>query len=153
GLAFLFGWVISLAIVGAILLSVASGVEPRGQGEPAPWVAVVVFALGVLLLFSAVKQWRGRPREGDEVKTPKWMEALDQFSPVPAAGAGVVLSALNPKNLLLAVAGAAAIAQTGISTQQQVVAYVVFVLIATIGVGAPVLIYFVMGDRSRALLD
>jgi threonine/homoserine/homoserine lactone efflux protein len=153
GPAFLFGWVISLAIVGAVLLSVASGVDRRGQGEPATWISVVVFALGVLLLFIAFKQWRGRPREGDEVKTPKWMEALDQCSPLKAAGAGVALSALNPKNLLLAVAGAAAIAQTGISTGQQITAYAVFVLIATIGVGVPVLIFFAMGDRSRELLN
>jgi threonine/homoserine/homoserine lactone efflux protein len=81
------------------------------------------------------------------------MRALDQFSPVKAAGAGVVLSALNPKNLVLAVAGAAAIEQTGSSTSHQVLAYGVFVLIATAGVGAPVLIYFAMGDRSRELLD
>jgi threonine/homoserine/homoserine lactone efflux protein len=152
GPAFVLGWVAGLALVGAVLLTAASGVDPRGQGEPATWVSVVVLVLGVLLLFVALKQWRGRPRQGDEVKMPKWMEALDKFSPVKATGAGVILSALNPKNLLLAVA-AAAIAQTGISTDQQVVAYVIFVLLATIGVGAPVLIYFVMGDRSRALLD
>jgi hypothetical protein len=60
---------------------------------------------------------------------------------------------LNPKNLLLAAVGAAAIARAGISTGQQVVAYVVFVLVATIGVGAPVLLHSAMGDRSRELLD
>ena len=64
------------------------------------------------------------------------MGALDEFSPAKAGAAGVVLSALNPKNLLLAVAGAAAIAQTGISTGQQVGSYVVFVAIASIGVAA-----------------
>jgi threonine/homoserine/homoserine lactone efflux protein len=153
GLAFILGWVAGLAMVGAVLFSVASGVDSSEQGEPAAWVSVVVLVLGMLLLLAALKQWRGRPHEGDEVKTPKWMEALDQCSPLKAAGAGVVLSALNPKNLLLAVAGATAIAQMDVSTGQQVVAYVVFVLLATIGVGAPVLLYFALGDRSRALLD
>jgi hypothetical protein len=42
--------------------------------------------------------------------TPKWLGALDGFTPVKAAAAGVVLSAVHPKNLLLIVAGAAAIA-------------------------------------------
>jgi hypothetical protein len=36
---------------------------------------------------------------------------------------------------------------------QQAVAYMVFILIATVGVGTPALIYFALGDRSRALLD
>jgi hypothetical protein len=35
------------------------------------------------------------------------------FSPAKAAGAGAVLAGANPKNLLLAVGAAAAIAQTG----------------------------------------
>ena len=65
----------------------------------------------------------------------------------------MVLSALNPKNLLLTIAGAAAIAQTGISTGKQVGAFIVFVAVATIGVAAPVVIYFALGDRSRKILD
>ena len=153
GPAFVFGWVIGLAIVGAVLLSVANGVDPSGPGERTLWVSVSVLILGLLLLLIALKQWRGRPRQGEEVKMPKWMAALDKFSPVKATAAGVVLSALNPKNLLLAVGGAGAIAQAGLPTDQQVVAYGIFVLLATIGVGAPVLIYFVMGKRSRELLD
>jgi cytochrome c biogenesis protein CcdA len=81
------------------------------------------------------------------------MSALDTFTPVKAAGGGALLGGLNPKNLLLAVSGAAAIAGTGIDTGQQVVAYAVFVLIATAGVGTPVVLALVMGDRSGKLLD
>jgi threonine/homoserine/homoserine lactone efflux protein len=81
------------------------------------------------------------------------MGALDGFTPLKAVGAGALLSGLNPKNLLLAVAGAAAIAGTGISSSQQTIAWVVFILIASIGVGAPVVIFFAMGARSRDLLD
>jgi threonine/homoserine/homoserine lactone efflux protein len=80
------------------------------------------------------------------------MGALDRFTPLKAAGAGVLFSALNPKNLLLAVSGAAAIAGVGASTTDEIVAYVVFVLVATIGVGAPVVIYFALGDRAPSLL-
>jgi threonine/homoserine/homoserine lactone efflux protein len=65
----------------------------------------------------------------------------------------VVLSALNPKNLLLAISGAAAIAGVGASTTDEIVAYIVFVLVATIGVGAPVIIYFALGDRSAQVLE
>lgn len=71
------------------------------------------------------------------------MGALDPFTPPEADGAGVVLPALNPKN-----AGMAAIAQTGSSTGAQVVALVAFALIASIGVAAPVVVYFALGDRS-----
>ena len=81
------------------------------------------------------------------------MRALDSFTPVKAVGAGMLLSGVNPKNLLLAVAGAATIAQTGIDAGEQAIAYAIFVLVATLGVGLPVAIAIVMGERSRELLD
>jgi hypothetical protein len=64
-----------------------------------------------------------------------------------------VLAGANPKNLLLAVAAAAAIAQTGIGGGEQALAYAVFAVIGTIGVAAPVVIYFGLGDRSGPVLD
>jgi hypothetical protein len=109
--------------------------------------------LGIVLLSITLRQWRRRARGGDEVKMPRWMAALDQVSPWQAVGAGMALSALNPKNVLLGIVGAAAIARSGVSADQQAVAYAAFVLIATIGVGAPVLIFLAMGERSRTLLD
>jgi threonine/homoserine/homoserine lactone efflux protein len=153
GPAFLVGWIAGLAIVGAIVLSVSSGADASDGGQPATWLSVLKLVLGALLLLVGVKQWRGRPRAQGETRTPKWMSALDTFTPVKAAGAGALLSGLNPKNTLLAIGGAAAIAGTGIATGQQVVAYALFVVIATIGVGAPVVISFVMGDRSGQVLD
>lgn len=153
GLAFLAGWVVGILVAGAILLSVASGANANDGGQPADWVSWLEFVLGLGLLLLAAKQWRGRPHGDDEPVTPKWMGALDEFTPPKAGGAGVVLSALNPKNLLLIVAGAAAVAQTGISTGEQTVAWLVFTLVASIGVAAPVVISVALGDRSRDLLD
>jgi threonine/homoserine/homoserine lactone efflux protein len=153
GSMFVAGWCIGLALVGAILLAIAGGADATDSSGPATWVDVLFLILGLGLILLALRQWRGRPHGAEDPPTPKWMGALDAFTPVKAAGAGVVLSALNPKNLLLTVAGAAAIAQTGISTGQQVGSYVVFVAIATIGVAAPVVIAFALGDRSRKILD
>ena len=153
GPAFVSGWIVGLAIVGALVLGAAGGADASDDGEPATWVSVLELVLGMLALLIAVKQFRGRPQAGEAPETPKWMRALDAFSPVKAAGAGVVMSSINPKNLLLAVAGAAAIAQTGIDSGEQAIAYAVFVAIATVGVGLPVAIAFVLGDRSRELLD
>ena len=108
--------------------------------------------LGALLVLVAVRRWRGRPRAGDDVATPKWMGALDAFGPLKSVGAGVVVDALNPKNLLLIVGGAAAVAQTGIPAGEQAVAWGVFTLIGASGVAAPVVIAFALGSRAEELL-
>ena len=62
------------------------------------------------------------------------------------------LAGANPKNLLLAVGGAAAIVATGVGGAQQATAYLIFALTGTLGVAAPVVIYFAMGDRSQEVL-
>jgi hypothetical protein len=80
------------------------------------------------------------------------MGAIDKFGPGQALGGGAVLAGLNPKNLLLSVAAAVAIAQTGISGGQQAVAYAVFAVIGTLGVGAPVVLYLALGERSAEKL-
>lgn len=152
GPAFILGWVLGLAAVGTILLLVA---DPAGASEddgPATWGSWLKLVLGALLLLVALREWRGRPRGAEEPPAPKWMGAIEDFTPVKAAGAGVLLSALNPKNLLPAVAAAAAIAATGISGGQHAVAYAIFTVIGTIGVAAPVVIYFALGDRAPHLL-
>ena len=60
---------------------------------------------------------------------------------------------MNPKNLLLTVGAAAAIAQTGIPAGEQAVALAVFIVVGTLGPGIPVAIYFAMGERAERLLD
>ena len=153
GPAFAVGWLVGLAIVGAIVLSIANAAGATDHGKPAGWVSALKLALGVLLLLLGLRQWQGRPQEGEEVPAPKWMGALETFTPVKAFGAGGLLSGVNPKNLLLVIAGASTIAQTGIAAGQQAIVYAIFVVIATIGVGAPVVLYFALGSRSRQLLD
>jgi threonine/homoserine/homoserine lactone efflux protein len=83
---------------------------------------------------------------------PKWMASVDRTTPIAAAGLGLLSSGANPKNLLLAVSGATAIAQTGIPGGEQVVAYVVFTVIGTLGVAIPVGVQVALGARSATLL-
>jgi threonine/homoserine/homoserine lactone efflux protein len=153
GPAFVLGWVIGLAVVGAIVLAVAGGAGANEDAEPATWVDVVKIAVGVLLVLVAVRQWRSRPRRDAEAELPGWMRTIDTFTPTRSLAIAAGLSGVNPKNLLLTVGAATAIAQTDISTGEQAIALAVFILVGTLGPGIPVAIYFVLGDRARRLLD
>jgi hypothetical protein len=152
GPSFVLGWLVGLGVVGAIVLALAGPGGASEEGQPAAWVSWLKLLLGLGLLLVAVRQFRGRPRGDEEAPLPKWMGAIDRFGPGQALGGGAALAGANPKNLLLAVAAAAAIAQTGIAGGQQAVAYAVFAVVGTVGVGVPVGIYFAMGTRSAELL-
>ena len=152
GPAFLAGWIAGLTILGVVVLLISSGASASNHGQPADWVGVLKLVLGVLLLLVAVKQWRGRPHGDDQATLPGWMRAIDQFQAPKALGMGALLAAVNPKNGLITISAASAIAQTGVSAGDQAVALAVFIIVATAGVAAPIAIYFLMGDRSAKLL-
>jgi threonine/homoserine/homoserine lactone efflux protein len=153
GPAFVLGWVIGLSLVGTIILVASSGAGASDQGEPAEWVGILKLVLGLLLVLVALRTWRGRPRDGADAELPKWMQSIDAFKASKSLAMGVLLSGVNPKNLLLTAGAAAAIAQTGVDSGEQAVALAVFVAIGTLGPGIPVAIYFALGDRAKRLLD
>lgn len=152
GPAYLLGQVVGVAGAGAVVLLLAGSVGTTDDGQPAAWVSWLKLVLGVVLLVLALQQWRARPRAGETAETPKWMEAIDDFTPPKAVGAGIVLSALNPKNLVLTIAGMAAIVSAGIPAGEEAVALAAFTVIASLGVATPVVLYFALGDRSGPLL-
>ena len=152
GPAFLVGWIAGLAVLGTAVLLISSGANASNSGQPATWLSILKLCLGALLLLVAGKQWRGRPRAGENAQLPKWMAAIDRFGAVKALGMGVLLADVDPKNFLITVGAAAAIAQTGVSSGDQAIALAVFVVVASLGVGAPVAIFFLLGDRAAKLL-
>src|SRR5687767_1350011 len=153
GPAFLLGWIAGLAVVGSVVLLVSDGADATGADGPATWVSILKLVLGALLLALAVKQWRGRPRGDEQPPVARWMQSIDAIQPPKALGMGALLSGVSPKNLLLTVAAATAIAQTGVAGGRQAIALVIFILIGTLGVGTPIAIYFALGERSRRVLD
>jgi threonine/homoserine/homoserine lactone efflux protein len=153
GPAFLAGWLLGLSVVGVIVLLVAKGAGADDDGGTSSGVSWLKIVLGLVLIALAVKQWRGRPRGDQAGGLPKWMAAVDHFTAARAAAMGIALSAINPKNLLMTIGASVAIVQTGASTGDKFVALAVFVVIGTLGVGVPLALYFVMGERAAQMLD
>jgi threonine/homoserine/homoserine lactone efflux protein len=81
------------------------------------------------------------------------MRAVDRFTAGRSAALAVALTALNPKNLVLTVAAATAIAETGVSAGRQAAALIVFAAIGSLGVGIPVVVYLAGGERATQTLD
>ena len=154
GPLFVVGWGIGLAIVGVIVLSVAGSVGATGSSGPATWVDWLFLVLGLGLVGLAAKQWRGRPRGDDEPVTPKWMGALDHFTPVKAGGRrGRALGAEPEEPAAGARRRASRSPRRGSRPARRSPPTSSSSLIASIGVAAPLVIYFVMGERSAELLQ
>ena len=148
--SFMAGWIIGLLVVGSVVLLIP-GLEVDG-GEPSTTTGVVKGLLGVLLLVAGWAAWRKRPASNETAEAPKWMDAIDGFGIGKSFGMGFMLSALNPKNLLLVAAAAVTISTSGLSTGEEAVALVVFTLIAASTVVVPVIGYLIVGDRADSAL-
>ena len=145
--AFLFGWVLGLTVVGGIVL-IAGDFASDDSGESTA-SGVVKLILGLVFLLLAGRNWRSRPKEGEDPEMPGWMATIDDFGAGKSAGIAAVLSGVNPKNLALTVAAAATIAAAGLTTGEEIGAFAVFVAIASVTVAAPVLVYLIMEERVQ----
>ncbi|MDX2378801.1 MAG: GAP family protein [Acidimicrobiia bacterium] len=145
--SFAIGWLAGLTAAGFIVLSLDVETSDGDPSDTSGWIKVV---LGVLLLGLGVRNWRSRPRDGEEPETPGWMEAIDEFSAVKSLGLGVLLSAVNPKNLALTISAAVTITNSDLSSGDQAVVMIVFVLIASVTIILPVLVNLIMGEKADA---
>ncbi|GID91178.1 GAP family protein [Amorphoplanes digitatis] len=153
GLVFAAGWLVGLSALGAITLVLSGGAGASGNGQPADWVGVLKLVIGLLLLLLGLQQWRHRPRDASQAELPKWMAAIDRFTPVKILGLSLVLSAANAKNAGLTIAAAAAISSSGIPTDQQIAVLTMFVLIGSLGILIPLVVFLIAGERARNTLS
>ena len=153
GPMFLAGWALALAVVSGVVYFVSDASDAATSSTASDTISWGKIVVGVLLLLLAARQWRSRPALGAEPEMPKWMAGIDSFSPGKAFALALLLAGVNPKNLLLSAGAGAALAQIGPTTTEAVVSLIVFVVLGSITIAAPVVYYLVGGDKAKAALD
>jgi threonine/homoserine/homoserine lactone efflux protein len=150
---FLVGWVLGI-VVAVVVFTLLSSLIPASDPDASkPVAGVIKIVLGLALLFLALRQRRSRPAPGEHATLPKWMSAIDSMTPVRGLLLGFVLSAVNPKNLLMGIAAGVAIGASGLPIGNEIVVIVVFVVIAASSVAVPVIAYLVASSRMKAPLE
>jgi hypothetical protein len=152
---FLLGWVVGIVVAVTVFTLLASVLPENDDDASNPTAGWIKIGLGVLLLLMAVKQWRGRPTGDHEPQLPGWMKAIDTMTAAKGAGLGFLLSAVNPKNLLMSAGAGVIIGGTaaGLETGEEAVAIAVFTVIAAASVAVPVVGYLVASERMSGPLE
>lgn len=147
--SFAVGWILGLSVVGLLVLALGVTISDSDESDAA---GVVKLLIGLLFVALAVKQWKGRPADGEAAQMPGWMNSIDSFTAGKSLGFGFLMAAVNPKNLGLTIAAAATIGAAGLDTSNEIVTLVVYVLIASVTIILPVGAYLILGDRADAPL-
>jgi hypothetical protein len=151
GPSFLIGWLFGITLVVTVVLFIPG--LGGDSGEPSTTAGVIKGILGILLLGGGARQWASRSRQADEATMPKWMASVDTMGSGGAVGLALLLTVLNPKNLLLAAAAGAAIGAAELNTGETVLAVVAFTAVASVTIAIPVIGYLIAGDRIQPALD
>src|SRR4249919_1376031 len=150
---FMIGWLAGI-VVAIVVFTLLSSVIPQRSAGGSSVGGVIKIIFGVLLLFLAFRQWRGRPAKGEQAAMPKWMSAIDSMTAAKALGLGFLLAAVNPKNLLMAASAGLIIGKAGLGFGQGLaLVIVIFVLLAACTVVIPVIGYLIASARLAGPLD
>jgi threonine/homoserine/homoserine lactone efflux protein len=144
---FLIGWVAGIVVVTTVVLLLVGNANNTSQGQPSTVSSVVKLVCGALLLLVGIRQWQHRPKPGETVTMPKWMDTIDTFTLGKALGLGVLLSAVNPKNLLMCIGAGTTIGAGHLSAGGEVVSVAIFTALAASTVATPVIAYLAARDK------
>ena len=126
GAAYLFGWLVSLAIVVAVTVIATGNNPPKPNTVPSLASLAVKIAIGAFLVVIAIRQRRRMGRPKPPKKPPKWQEHVDNMSPWFAMG---LAPALQPWTLIAA--GAATVVQAKLSSWESYLALIGFCLLGS----------------------
>lgn len=151
-LGFLTGWLLGLTALTTVVV-LLSGLIPQSQGgEPNPWVGWLKVALGLALLWLAARNWRSRPKAGEEPEMPGWMASVGSLGFGGALRLGVLLSAVNPKITVMCITVGVGLGTAGLGTGPLIIAVIIFVVLSSLTVAGPVVANLVAAERLHGPL-
>jgi hypothetical protein len=116
-LAFVLGKYILYVLLGLVSLELAGHLSATNSGGTSTFLPIIFLILGVLLLILSVRNFFGE--DDPDAPPPKILTLLDKWGPVELFGVGFGLSLLQPRFMLLVLAGAALITEARLSTKRK----------------------------------
>jgi hypothetical protein len=147
GAAFVFGWLVSLAIVVTITVLATGDNPPKPATVPSLASLAVKIAVGVVLVVIAVRHRRRMGQPKPPKKPPKWQAGVDNMSPWFALA---LAPALQPWGLIAA--GAATVVEAKLSSWESYLALFAFCLLASSSYVAMELYAAFRPEQSQAFL-
>src|SRR6266487_6053287 len=147
-LAFLCGWLIAIAVIGALMVFVLHGQDFSSRSStPSRAASALEVLLGSLLLVWAVVAFRRRePSKGGQ-STPKWLGRVERTHWLLALAVGAIMLSYG-----LSLAAASEILKANVSRLDAAGAILLFSLASIVTVAAPIVLAVAAPERSAQRL-
>jgi len=147
GAAFVFGWLVSLAIVVTLTVTATGNDPPKPATVPSLAALAIKIVLGVVLVRIAIRHIRARSQPKPPKKPPKWQAHVDSMSPWFAMA---LAPTLQP--WVLIGLGAATVVEAKLSSWESFLALALYCVLASSSYLAMEIYAVVRPAQSQALL-
>ena len=147
GAAYVFGWLVSLAIVVTITVTATGNNPPRPATAPSLAALAGKIALGVVLVRIAFRHIRTRGQPKPPKKPPKWQEHVDNMSPWFAMALAFTL-----QPWVLVGAGAATVVEAKLSSWQSFLVLFLYCVLASASYLAMEIYAVIRPEQSQVFL-
>jgi hypothetical protein len=147
-LAFVCGWLIAIAAIGAIAIFVLHGQDFSSKhSTPSRAASALEILLGSLLLLWAVVAYRRRKPSKEGVSEPRWLSRVEGTHWLLAVAVGAIML-----SYALSLAAASEILKANVSSLDAAAAIVIFSLTSIVTVAAPIVVAVTAPERSAQRL-
>ncbi len=144
--AFAGGWLAGLVVIGSVVMVVGDVSELLGG--PSTLVLAAKLVLGAVLVMWALAKWRKQSTSSSADEVPRWMRSLGGLSSPRAFLVAAAYASLNPKTLAFVAAGVLTILGASYSVTAEWITLLVFLILASLTVTAPVALAVMAPHRS-----
>ncbi len=148
GAAFIFGWLLSLAIVVTVTVLATGNNPPKPSTAPSLAALAVKMLIGVGLILIAMRHRRRMSQPKKPKKPPKWQTGLDEMSLWFAIALGPLTQPWG-----LVAAGVATIVQAKLASWESYIALFLFCIVATSSYLAMEIYAGIRPEPAKAFLD
>jgi threonine/homoserine/homoserine lactone efflux protein len=148
--SFILGKYIVYVLWGLICLYLANFISSTSSVRNYFVTEVFFLIFGLLLLILATRTFFGE--DDPDTPTPKFMSILDQLGPVKLFGLGIAISIVQPRFIILILAGASIIADARLPNSKNFIAILVLALLMVWVMFIPIIAYLVMGKRRNTAI-
>jgi hypothetical protein len=147
-LAFVCGWLIAIAAIGAIAIFVLHGQDFSSKhSTPSRAASALEVLLGSLLLLWAVLAYRRRKPSKEAASEPKWLARVEGTHWLLAVAVGALML-----SYALSLAAASEILKANVSSLDAAAAIILFSLTSIVTVAAPIVVAVAAPERAAQRL-
>ncbi len=148
--AFVLGMTLTRVAQGVLFGLVLGSSDKAAEGDGLV-AATLKLVLGILLLIAAFKKWR--KEEDPDEPPPKWMQSLEQATPLKVLGIGALGIAIGAKLWAFTLSALAVINEAGLDRTDAIIAYAAYIFFAQILLILALLFAAVAPKQSQSVLQ